>query len=1379
MVCVSEETVVCCVYNDLSNVLPSEEHMCTNPKNSAKITVRVNDSVEILIQEICKSFDLEENTFELCMQRRNGTDIVLVPLSDSKKKLLTEVGVTFAKNCYNSFIIREIDSSDDCNGLYGTNNGTENVAYRDNDDLLLGASASPTSIEGSNNITQGSTEDPLLISVLMRQDSIPYVGLVNQAMTCYLNSLLQALYMTPEFRNALYNWVFDGYDAAKSIPYQLQKLFLNLQTSTKSAVETTELTHSFGWDLSEAWQQHDVQELCRVMFDALEQKFKDTDQADLINRLYQGRMIDYVKCLECHTEKSRVDTFLDIPLLVRSFGSTISYGSVEEALFAFVQPEILEGNNQYFCDKCKKKCDAHKGFKFSTIPYLLTLHLMRFDFDYSTMHRIKLNDKVVFPESLDLNSFITSSTFEEIPEAISEETTGVKCDDSSTADSGSALDDEGCQTSDGTSTSTTASTAPTTNNSSCTSGGAPFDELEVDMNLGGVDANHQEDDEGIDVSSGASNMHENEKNRRHNAKSGPYIYELFSILIHSGSAAGGHYYAYIKDLRKGKWFCYDDQTVSRITYDDIRKTYGGGPSRSYYSGAYSSSTNAYMLMYRQIDTQRNVQAMTVEEFPPHIKKLLQTLRERDEYDRLNREREMVMCKLKLYINHPIQNQIIETKLFLHNDTTMTEATQEAYRKSKLDGIVPIEQCRFVSYNRLQDSIECSFEGRDDEPISDILSSLKCPVKTDWLLEIRHKDAEFMEYKPGGVNIKVYAINIENEDVSGPITVRGYETQTCREFKNLLAKTLNLNENTMKIAVESYNNGGVEPNLLENDDDEIISKASICNAYKVYVANALDEDPDKPFIISKFHKIIDKFEHIISLDVILPINDKSTLDVLSIPPLDLNQNCEKLESGAGEPAVLAGISVSPKLPSVSPVQGTPTTVPSASTMPIVSSMQQMPVIAQPPPPMPEVEDTVAPGGGHSDQSNSEDSSLSDSDRTLVGDAPDECLAQLSSTSNSPAASEQHLSSPEDPHNIFLEENWTEEVEPPTRRCPNYFFKATEVSSEPSDHVGKTLKVLVDKRTNLVKLKKELEPYVGVPMEYFKIYRQYSSQDIECTRLTETLGMSRDGEKLIVKLGRVLKDNEHAGKVYQLIPHAAEPIRFLCDWVVAKGMTVAQAKREILEAIKKQYQIDIPFNRCRLRKKNWKNPNVVYRDDQKFIDDILLHTNWEMFVQELTGPEVVMNSDQLLLFVRQWCPSTLELKPYQEVLLDGTSVAEFKDKLSTLSKIPVENVEFTILKGTFPHEMSVLGVQTDLEWNSTASMLNDYPFSVYEDGHAFLFRDNRESLKQLTAEERKEICNKETNRTGRFSKSNLYSPRKERALKIYLDTSSKKCDDAEVD
>lgn len=33
------------------------------------------------------------------------------------------------------------------------------------------------------------------------------------------------------------------------------------------------------------------------MFDALERKWRHTDQSDLINQLYQGKMKDYVKCL--------------------------------------------------------------------------------------------------------------------------------------------------------------------------------------------------------------------------------------------------------------------------------------------------------------------------------------------------------------------------------------------------------------------------------------------------------------------------------------------------------------------------------------------------------------------------------------------------------------------------------------------------------------------------------------------------------------------------------------------------------------------------------------------------------------------------------------------------------------------------------------------------------------------------------------------------------------------------------------------------------------------------------------------------------------------------------------------------------------------------
>lgn len=71
----------------------------------------------------------------------------------------------------------------------------------------------------------------------------------------------------------------------------------------------------------------------------------------------------------------------------------------------------------------------------------------------------------------------------------------------------------------------------------------------------------QDDDEGIDVrtegctsstscASGTSGGDQNRKNRGQ----GQYNYELFSIMIHSGSASGGHYYAYIKDFPTREWY---------------------------------------------------------------------------------------------------------------------------------------------------------------------------------------------------------------------------------------------------------------------------------------------------------------------------------------------------------------------------------------------------------------------------------------------------------------------------------------------------------------------------------------------------------------------------------------------------------------------------------------------------------------------------------------------------------------------------------------------------------------------------------------------------------------------------------------------------------
>nr|CAD7196168.1 unnamed protein product [Timema douglasi] len=1198
MVCVLEEGNALCIVRDQT----TGRNESTNKIN---IIVPASTTVQELLQEVGRKYQYDSDSFELLLQRSSDSNMIV--LNEHREKNIEAIGVNFESGTRNMFIITD---------LPGTTLRKVTTTDAGEDDMLLGASASPTAGGDYTHSSPAPPPPPIMststeytyTSAIIKPDT-GYVGLVNQAMTCYLNSLLQALYMTPEFRNALYKWEFDGteQEEAKSIPYQLQKLFLLLQTSAKSAVETTELTRSFGWHSNEAWQQHDIQELCRVMFDALEQKFKNTQHSDLILRLYEGKMIDYVKCLDCSTEKSREDTFLDIPLPVRPFGSTVAYGSVEEALRAFVQPETLDGNNQYFCEKCNKKCDAHKGLKFSKFPYLLTLHLKRFDFDYQTLHRIKLNDKVVFPDLLNLNSFIlTAASSKEDSEPVTEDMI-VKNDDSSTTDSGSALDDESCQGTD-----TTILTQ---------------------------DIDYQEDDEGIDMSNGP-NHHENEKNRRHTLQRGPYMYELFSIMIHSGSASGGHYYAYIKDFKSKEWFCFNDQTVSRITKDDIQKTYGGGPLKGYYSGAYSSSTNAYMLMYRQIDKTRNCDALSAEEFPPHIKNLLLKIQQKEESDRLLLEKEMDMCKLKVYFRHPTTNTVTYIKLPCENQTILREVTFIAYKILKLEDVIPLDRCRLVNYDHLQDTIECSFEGREEDPIGDILYILRSNFKYDLLLETRREDQNFEVYRIGGVAIKVFVVNVETEEVDGPTIVRGNLSQTVKEFKGTLAKVLNLNADTLKIVLEKYSN---ESRLLENDD-KTLKVEGFFGSNKIFVANSCDEDPEKPYVISKLHKIIDRFEHIITLHLVLPDLDKETLDKLVIPPLvvDVNHN------GSSD--------CSPKSCENCDTLGVEESDGSAAGTTARDNSPQ---------PLGDAEDEGMGATGHSDQSASEDSSLTDSDRTIVGDAPDECLAQLSSPSDSPPGSDQqNVSSPEE---------------------------------------GNT-----------------------------NTYHSF-----------------------------------------------AKPSKFLCDWILGKGMLVGDAKREILEELKRKYSINISYDRCRLRKKSWKNPGKVYLDTQKF-EDISLFANWEMFLQELPGPEPATSSIQLLLFVRQWCPSTLELKPFDEVLLDGTTISELKEKISALSGIPVENLELAKGQSSFPCDMSVLGIHTELDWAPQTVTVDSWPFNIYEDGHVILYRDSREEVKQLTSEERKEIANKEGCRMGKLSSTvSTYSPRKERALKIYLDSSPKKHDDIDVD
>ncbi len=67
-----------------------------------------------------------------------------------------------------------------------------------------------------------------------------------------------------------------------------------------------------------------------------------------------------------------------------------------------------------------------------------------------------------------------------------------------------------------------------------------------------------------------------------------YKYQLHSIIIHSGQADSGHYYAYIYDFEQRKWRKYNDMQVVEVAEEEVFKNAVGEEN---------SLTSAYCLVY--------------------------------------------------------------------------------------------------------------------------------------------------------------------------------------------------------------------------------------------------------------------------------------------------------------------------------------------------------------------------------------------------------------------------------------------------------------------------------------------------------------------------------------------------------------------------------------------------------------------------------------------------------------------------------------------------------------------------------------------------------------------------------------------------------------
>ncbi|XP_034272985.1 ubiquitin carboxyl-terminal hydrolase 47 isoform X4 [Pantherophis guttatus] len=1287
----ADELRVLCIIQDTTNAKTVNERITLN--------LPASTTVKKLFEDIASKVGYVNGTFDLIWG--NGVNVAnTTPLDHLSDKSVVDSGFEPGKK---NFLHLTDKDGEQPQVVLEESGGSDDH----NPDRFIG----PLPREGSVGCSSDYVSQNYSYSSILSKSETGYVGLVNQAMTCYLNSLLQTLYMTPEFRNALYRWEFEDSeeDPVTSIPYQLQRLFVLLQTSKKRAIETTDVTRSFGWDSSEAWQQHDVQELCRVMFDALEQKWKQTEQADLINQLYQGKLKDYVRCLECGYESWRIDTYLDIPLVIRPYGANQAFASVEEALHAFIQPEILDGANQYFCERCKKKCDARKGLRFLHFPYLLTLQLKRFDFDYTTMHRIKLNDRMTFPEELDMGSFIDIED-EKSPQTES-------CTDSGAENEGSCHSDQM--------------------------------------------SNDFSNDDGIDEGICLENNSAAERISKVVNEKNSLLYELFSVMVHSGSAAGGHYYACIKSFSDDQWYSFNDQHVSKITHEDIKKTYGGSSgSRGYYSSAFASSTNAYMLIYRLKDTTRNAKFLEVNEYPEHIKRLVEKEKELEEQEKRQREIERNTCKIKLFCMHPVKQIMMENKLEVHKDKTLKEAVEIAYKIMDLEEAVPLNCCRLVKYDEFHDYLERSYEEEDDIAMGILLGGVKSTYMFDLLLETRRPDQSFQCYKPGEVMVKVHVVDLKQDTVAPPISVRAYLNQTVTEFKYLISKAVHLPAETMRVVLERCYN---DLRLL-SVANKTLKAEGFFRSNKVFVESSDSQDRQLPFTDSQLWKLLDRHANTIRLYVSLPEQSPGSLFRRTI-----FQKQQQQEGDNGDS------SRSTEASDFENIESPSNEADSSASIENQELENQIQVS--------DTDNFQSEERSDSDLNNDRSTSSVDSD-ILSSSHSSDTLCNVDNAAISLANgldSHSITSSRRSKANEGKKETWdtaeedsgtdSEYDESGKSRAEAQFmyFKAEPyIAEEGSGEGQKWLLIHVDKRITLSAFKQLLEPFVGVPSSQFKVFRIYASnQEFESVRLNETLSSFSDDNKITIRFGRALKKGEYRVKVYQLLVNDPEPCKFLIDSVFAKGMTVRQSKEELLPQLREQCGLNLTVDRFRLRKKTWKNPGTVFLDYHVYEEDINISSNWEVFLEILEEAEKMKSMSQLAVLSRRWRPSEMKLDPFQEVVLENSSVDELKEKLCAISGIVSENIEFAKGRGTFPCEISILEIHQDLDWNPKVSTLNVWPLYICDDGAVIFYRDKTEEMVELTEEQRNELMKKESSRLQKTGHRVTYSPRKEKALKIYLD------------